>query len=155
MVDRVHDQLDDPSVLKVIGNIKKSQHGPRRRIHWYEMGGSIIKSERSSGKESSSNQREVSEWWRTVAVECSMFAETPDNLELLLDNLIVAISKGMDKGNMIEWGGYQVTDEHVNQRGSHYVLSWSCKLPVYREQSDLVTIASVSTTCDITGTDDE
>lgn len=145
--DSVHVALNDATVEKVIGQKNGNRHGKRRRLHWYRISGQIVPARQTGGTEENGN-RSPTELTRLETVQCNVFAETEDTLDVLIDNVIAAI-QGDAPGGSVQWGDYTWAHDEYAKRGVMVPLTFEIRLPVLSEQKALVTITDEDLTCEI------
>lgn len=146
-VDAVHAELDDSTVLKLIGKKNEQKHAQQRRIIWMRDGGRVEPAEQAGGREENGN-RTVSVKTRYERIEVHLLAESEDTLDTLFDNWIAALDAVAT--NSVVWeDDYLWTEEDHTSRQPMVVTTIYKKLPVAEERKPLVTITNQSHTCEI------
>ena len=146
LADAAHIALDDSSIEKVIGRRKDGRNTQRRRIHWYSEGGTL-QSTTGAGPNTVDGTKQPSVWERFERVACLVFAKSPDDLDDLLDNLIVAIDHTAPNGSVI-FDGYTWDYGEVSQRVPMSELQFEIKWPIPDEIKTLTVITDEELTCD-------
>ena len=151
LADAVHVQLNDPTVEQVVGERKDGRHGSRRRIHWYTSGGSYSAPMQAGGRETTAGtQREPAVWSRFADIVCRVHAENESTLDVLHDNLIVAISRVAANGGAI-FSAYSHEYNEVAARVPVDVVNFTIEWPIVDEVKQLVFITDEELTCDFEG----
>jgi hypothetical protein len=154
-VSAVATELDDDSVDFVIGKAKEGQHGQRRRVHWYRLGGEIEKNTRQGGTlTDTETTRTVAVWQREERIVARIFAESEDTIDVLLDNLIVAIDRTAGVSAFTK-ADYIWHENEIAQRAPMVELEFRLALPVADEITALVVIEAVETTTEFVESLDE
>lgn len=90
IVDAIHAQLADPTVLRQTGRLSIRENAPTRRIVWVREPGEVTPPRNIGGKLSGGvRYRQV--YTREELVEAHLYAENEETIELLLDGLLAAI----------------------------------------------------------------
>lgn len=154
-VAAVETLLADSTVSFVVGLKNEGKHGPRRRVHWYRVGGEIEESTRKGGTLTDGDtSRTVSVWQRTERMRMVVFAESETTVETLLDNLIVAVDRAAGV-NAVKWEQYLWHENEIAQRIPMVELEFRLALPVADEISTLVFISAVENTVEFVENLDE
>lgn len=144
-----HTLLNDATVARVMGRVREGQHGPRRRIHWYRVGGEIESPSQAGGRKNTAvTERIPCVWERLELVECVIFAESGDTVESLLELAITAIDKTAPNG-AVGWEGYEWLENEIAQRVPLVRLSFRVKLPIPDEIKPLTILEAVSNTTEL------
>jgi hypothetical protein len=154
-VAAVETELDDSTVDFVIGLAKEGQHGQRRRVHWYRIGGQIDKNTRQGGTlTDTETTRTVAVWQREELIRVRVFAESESTIDTLLDNIITAIDRTAGV-SAVTWGDYLWHENEIAQRIPMVELEFRLALPVPDEITTLVVIEDVDTTTEFVESLDE
>ena len=143
LVDDIEQEFGDASVSFVVGNDNRRKRGPRRRIHWYRVGGPIGTNSRAGGA-LVGTKRVNCAWERRGIIEAHIFSENDDTTEAMLNNLIASVYRTLNTG--FDFLDYSWEDDHVNQRGPYVIMRFQVVTPVPNENSDLVTITDEENT---------
>lgn len=151
LVDAVEAKLADATVKFVKGPPNRvGQHGQRRRVHWYTVGGIVEPTAQAGGREiDAGTQRSPSVHQRTESIEVLVFAENLTTLDVLFDNIIVAISQVAPAGQA-QFGDYSYGgDEQYAQRIPYIALQVQLRMPVQDAVRPLTPITDEELTCQI------
>lgn len=154
---KVHEVLDDPSVDAEFFRISIPKHGPSRRVCWLPVGGPLAPPKKAGGTHlpttpgDAGGTRRVDCAMRRELVEVHVYAETRENVEILFENLLAAIS---DQLQNVEWGQYQWPDEEegnagLKVRGSRVIFQITVQFPVSEEKAPLKIVTAEEHECSI------
>lgn len=149
-VDAVEAKLNDPTVKFVDGHpARTGQHGQRRRVHWYLVGGTVEPTEQAGGRTPTEGgtTREPSVHSRHEDIDVVVFAESVDNVDTLFDNLIVAIDRTAPNSG-VEFSSYEFDYDQYSKRVPTIRFTITTKLPVVDEISPLTEITDEEHTCE-------
>ncbi len=144
-----HALLNDATVARVMMRVREGQHGQRRRVHWYRVGGEIEYPSQAGGRKNTADTERVPcVWERRELVECVIFAESEDTVEALLESLVTAIDKTAPNG-AVAWEGYEWQENEIAQRVPLVRLNFRMRLPVPDEIKPLTELTAVVNTTEL------
>jgi hypothetical protein len=147
IVDSIHAKLNDATVKKLLGRKALSEHQQQRRIVWIRRPSPVVNPQNVGGKlTASTTQRTRTAYVIEQAIEANIYAESEDTLEVLVGNLLAAISLVLGpraQKMVVDWetetDAPGVAKGHL-VRGCKALLLLSIAVPVTDEIAELVTI---------------
>lgn len=156
-VDAVEAELDDGSVVFLVGRAHKLVHGPARRVIWIPVPSPIQFPKQAGGRlpdEDPTIRARVARE-RIETVEIHIYAEDRGTTDRLLDNLIAAILLSIPRAQLQTYSW--VSEEEQEAGDTNYVelivMRCAFPLPVLDEVLPLKAIATITDVCGTTQAD--
>jgi hypothetical protein len=152
--ERVHAQLNDPTVVRLVGRKNLAAHEQARRIVWIHAPSTVDRPSQAGGKvvgSSTTGTRQQAVWMRLENAEVHVFAETEELVDQLFDNVLAAIDLAIPR---VRLDGYVWVTEQEGQAGLTLwqpAIMFRCafRLPVMDERKQLAPITAQEHECSL------
>jgi hypothetical protein len=147
---RVHQELADPTVARLMGRKYLSTGQQARRIVWVHAPSTVDLPQQAGGELVNGQRRRIF-WDRLENAEIHVFAETEGLTDQLFDNLLGAMARAITRLRMdsYTWPNDEEGQAGFNERQWGIVLRCAIRLQVSDERKQLKSIEAVEHNCQL------
>lgn len=150
IIDQVHTELDDDSVVHYVGRRFLAAHKQQRAVVWVPVSSPIEPATRAGGR-TIDGQRRSDVFTRIESFEAHIYAENNETVDLLFDALLGACKRtvhtSMNVGRY-SWASEEQDGTNWTLRQPKIVCQIAFQMPVAREQLKLHEITLQDHTCE-------